>query len=321
MSPIEKGAFSLQGVKPSSAQGPDPAVSRVLKDGNKVVFRVLEALPENRYRILVREQPVSVQSRIPLEEGARYLAEIQIRGGAVRLLSSPIPVNLLPTTPAHGRLVKTPIASLLRLLAADTPLPAGFLTDCRTAAAVREAFLNCGLFYEARVREALRKGSVRPPADDLKGFLLRRAGGHPAASLHDTITAALKQIESRQFFCLQGGVDGLFPFWLPFGSETIIEGFVKRLRRQRGDGLLLTLRVPFLPAEELLLTVAWRLRRVDIRFSTGPAAYQALRNAAYRLEEQLHHIGLHGATVRVSRGIPKKLRNELEGIRFVESYG
>jgi len=50
-------------------------------------------------------------------------------------------------------------------------------------------------------------------------------------------------------------------------------------------------------------------------------AYTALRKAVHRLEEQLADIGLRGATVRVSRGVPKRLRNELEGVRFVESYG
>ncbi len=321
MSAIEKGTVSPQGVQSASLQKPDPAVSGVLRDGDRVSFRVLEALPGNRYRILVRQQPMSVQSQVPLEEGARYLAEIQIRGGAIQFLSRPIPVNLMESLLTQGQIVKTPIASLLRTLSANGSLPPGFLTECRTGASVREAFLNCGIFYEARVHEALRKRMVRPLANDLKGFLLRQASRHPVASVRDTITSTLKQIESRQLFCLQGGTEGPFPFWLPFGKEAVIEGFVKRYRRPRGAEFLLTLRVPFLPAEELLLTVAWGPRGVEVRFSTGPAAYKALRNAVHKLEEQLNDIGLPGATVRVLRGVPKRLQNELEGIRFVESYG
>jgi len=316
-----KTAVDAQIVQVSSLQKPGPAPSGVLRDGETVVFRVLESMPGNRYRILVRGDPVSVQSLVPLEEGARYLAEVKVQQGVIQLLSRPIPANAIDALLAQRQALNTPLASLLRTLFSNTSLPPGFATDCRTGEAVQAAFLNCGLFYEARVRNALRKRLPRSVVEDLKGFLLSQTGKHPVASVRETIGAALKQLELQQLLSLQGGPEGPFPFWLPFGEETVIEGFLKRFQRPRGTEFLVTFRVPFVPSEELLVTLAWNSRRLEVHFSTGPMAYTMLRKAVHRLEERLADQGLPGVSVRVSRGVPKGLRSKLEGVRFVESYG
>ena len=316
-----KATIDAQGVQVSSLQKPGLVPSGVLQDGEAVDFRVLESMPGNRYRILVRGEPLSVHSRVPLEEGVRYLAEVKIGQGMIQLLSRPIPANAIEALLAQRQTLKTPLASLLRTLFSNGSLPPGFATDCRTGEAVRAALLNCGLFYEARVREALQKKVPRSLGEDLKCFLLSQTGKHPVASVRETISAALKQLEVQQLLSLQGGPEGPFPFWLPFGEETVIEGFLKRFQRPRGTEFLVTFRVPFLPAEELLVTLVWSSRRLEVHFSAGPMAYSALRTAAHSLEEQLADMGLPRGTVRVSRGVPKRLRNELEGVRFVESYG
>jgi hypothetical protein len=270
---------------------------------------------------LIGRDPFIVQSRVPLEEGVRYLAEVKIEQGVVRLLSRPISANSIEALLAQRQALKTPLASLLRTLFSNGSLPPGFTTDCRTGEAVRAAFLNCGLFYEARVREALRKRTPRSLGGDLKCFLLNQAGKHPVASVRETMSAALKQLEVQQLLNLQGGHDSPFAFCLPFGEETVIEGFLKRLARPRGTEFLVTFRVPFVPSEALLVTVAWNARRLDVTFSAGPAAYSLLRTAVHRLEERLEELGLPGVSVRVSRGVPKRLQSKLEGVRFVESYG
>ena len=200
-------------------------------------------------------------------------------------------------------------------------MPAGFTTDCLTGDAVRAALLNCGLFYEARVREALQKRGPHSLGEDLKSSLLTQIGKHPIASVRDTISAALKQLEVQQLLTLQGGPEGPVPFWLPFDEETVIEGFLKRKQRPRGAEFLLTLRVPFLPAEELIVTLAWGPGRLEVHFSAGPKAYPALRKSVHRLKERLADVGHSGGTVGVSRGLPQRLRSELKGVRFVESYG
>jgi hypothetical protein len=321
MQPSGKGVVHAQGVEvsPVSQHGPSPA--SVLKNGDRVAFRVLEALPGNRYRIQVRQHQMGVHSRIPLEEQGRYLAEVRIRQGVVHFLSKPLPANAMEALLSQRQVLQTPLSSLLRILSVTTPLPQGFSTDCRTAEAVRTAFLNCGMFYEARVREALRKRGICPLFGDLKSFLLQEASKEQTLSVRETIASALKQLELQQFLALQSGPEGPFSFWLPFGDRMIIEGFVKRFRNPKGTEFLLTLRVPFLPSEELLVTVAWKSARVEVDFATGPSAYPALRRAAHSLEERLVDLGICQVTVRVSRGVPKHLRRELEGIRFVESYG
>jgi len=316
-----KTTIDPQVVQISSSRKAGLAPSGVLRDGETVDFRVLESMPGNRYRILVRGDPMSVQSLLPLEEGARYLAEVKVQQGVIQLLSRPIPANAIDALLAQRQALNTPLASLLRTLFSNASLPPGFATDCRTGEAVRAAFLNCGLFYEARVRNALRKRLPRSLGEDLKGFLLSQTGKHPLASVRETIGAALKQLELQQLLSLQGGPEGPFPFWLPFGEETVIEGFLKRFQEPRGTEFLVTFRVPFVPSEELLVTLAWNSRRLEVHFSTGPMAYTMLRKAVHRLEERLADQGLPGCSVRVSRGVPKGLRSKLEGVRFVESYG
>lgn len=316
-----KATVNAQVVQVSSIQKPGLVPSGVLQDGETVSFRVLDSLPGNRYRILVQNQPLSIHSRLPLEEGGRYLAEVKIQQGVIQLLSRPIPTNSIETLLAQRPGLETPLASLLRTLFSNASLPPGFTTDCRTGEAVRAAFLNCGLFYEARVREALRKRAHRSLGEDLKYFLLNQTGKHPVALVRETISAALKQLEVQQLLSLQAGPEGPFAFWLPFGEDTVIEGFLKRFQRPRGTEYLVTFRVPFVPSEELLVILAWNSRRLEVHFSTGPVGYASLQKAAHRLEERFADMGLSGVSVRVSRGVPKRFRNELEGIRFVESYG
>jgi hypothetical protein len=321
MSAQGNGAVQAENVQASPLSKQPPSPASLLKDGDRVAFRVLENVSPSRYRILVRQQQVTVHSRIPLEAGGRYLAEVSIRQGVIHFLSRPIPANAIESLLAQRQILQTPLASLLRNLLASTPIPQSLLADCRTAEAVRGAFMNCGLFYEARVRQALRKGEAFSFVEDLKGFLLDQASKQPMASVRQAIATALKQMEVHQLLALQAGPEGPFSFWLPFGESMIIEGFVKRFRRDRDAQLLLTLRVPFLPGEELLVTLEWTSTRVDINFATGPSAYSVLRKAAHRLEDRLAELGIPRTTVRVSRGIPKRLKAELEGVRFVESYG
>jgi hypothetical protein len=316
-----KATVDAQVVQVSSVQKPALTPSGVFQDGETVSFRVLDSLPGNQYRILLRGEPLSVQSLVPLEEGGRYLAEVKIQQGVVQLLSRPIPANAVEALLAQRQALNTPLASLLRTLFSNACLPPGFATDCRTGEAVRAAFLNCGLFYEARVREALRKRAPLSLGEDLKCFLLGQAGKHPVASVRQTISAALKQLEVQQLQNLQGGPDGPVAFWLPFGEETVIEGFLKRFQRPQDTEFVVTFRVPFVPSEELLVTLACNSRRLEVHFSTGLMAYTMLRKAAHRLEERLTDLGLPGVSVRVSRGVPKGLRSKLEGVRFVESYG
>lgn len=298
---------------------PGPAGSR-LKNGDRVAFRVLEEVSPHRYRIMVRQEPLLVHSRIPLEEGGRYFAEVSLRQGVVHFLSQPIPVNAVESLLALREILQTPLSSLLRNLLALTPLPEALLKECHTAETVREALANCGLFYEARVREALRKGEAFAFAEDLKGFLLGQGNKQMMTSVREAIATALKQMEVHQLLSLQAGPEGPFAFWLPFGGRAIAEGFVKRFRRPRGTEFFLTLRLPFLPAEELLVTLRWKSHRGEIHFAAGPSAYPLLRKTVHRLEERLGALGYDTTKVRVSRGLPKAIRAELEGIRFVESY-
>jgi hypothetical protein len=295
--------------------------ARIVKDGDRVAFRVVEKLSADRYRILVGQQQGTVQSGTPLEPGGRYLAEIGVRQGAFHFLTKPIPVNAIENLLARRQVLQTPLASLLRNLGARIPLPKSFVADCQTTEAVRRALLNCGLFYEARVRDALRKGEPLAFVRDLKGFLLAQMSQQPMGSVGEAIATALKQLEVHQLLSLQAGPEGPFSFWLPFGEERIIEGFVKRLRESGPTELLVSLRLSFLPAEELLVTLLWKATRVEVHFAAGPSAYPLLRKAAHRLEDRLGELGLPRTTVRVSRGLPKRLKTEMEGIRFVESYG
>jgi hypothetical protein len=177
------------------------------------------------------------------------------------------------------------------------------------------------MFYEARTREGLRKRAIRPLSGDVKGFLLKEAGKGHGPTVRETIETALKQLEVQQLLSLQNGPEGPLSFWLPFGEGMFIEGFVKRFRGLRAGEVLLVLRVPFLATEELLVTVAWQPGRVEVNLAAGPTVYPALCEAVRSLEERLTDLGIFPATVRVSRGVPKKMRCELEGIRLVESYG
>ena len=54
-----------------------------LQGGEQVAFRVIEALSHDRYVINVKQQRVTVFSRIPLEVGGRYIAEVINRQGKI----------------------------------------------------------------------------------------------------------------------------------------------------------------------------------------------------------------------------------------------
>ncbi len=321
MSTGEKSAAAVGELQVPSVRKTGLSGGGLFRHGDRVAFRVLESLPGNRYLIQVRQESFSVESRFPLEEGGRYLAEVRIQRGLIQFLSRPIPANAVESLLAQRQTLKTPLFSLLRTLLSTGSLPPGFVTDCRTAEAVRGALLNCGLFYEARVREVLGKRAPLSVSEDLKGFLLRESENHPVPSIRETIRAALKQVEVKQLLSLQGGPEGPIPFWLPFGEDTVVEGALKRFRGARHGEVMVVFRVPFLEVEELLVTVTWSPRRVDVHFCAGPVAFSVLRKGAHKLEERLAEGGVAGSKVRVSRGVPEGLRAELEGVRFVESYG
>jgi len=190
-----------------------------------------------------------------------------------------------------------------------------------TPEAVRSAILHSGLFYEARLREWLEGKGTFEPLQDLKGYLLAQLREAGSASLRETITAALRQLEGQQLFALQAGVDGALPFCLPFGERRFIEGFLKRGAPSSGASLVVALRVPFLDSEDLLVVVAWKPREAEVCFSAGEASQRPLREAVQRLEEQLGALGLHRIRVRVSSRVPRHLRQLLRGSGFLDSYG
>jgi hypothetical protein len=199
--------------------------------------------------------------------------------------------------------------------------PGGVLTGHPTAEAVRTAFLNCGMFYEARLKESLERGKRFPFLEDLKGILLARLGQQGSSGTKEGLTALLQQLETHQQLYLQSGQNGPLGFWLPFGEQAWIEGFVKRYRNASGDAFLLTLNLPLLDSERLLVTIQWRPRAVEIDFVPGPAARPLLRRALPTLEEHLGRIGYERVKIRLSRRLPRNLGEELRGVRFVESYG
>ncbi len=293
----------------------------VFQEGEKISFRVLDALPQDRYRISAKHRHFFITSRIPLAVGQRYAAEVALHGGRILLLYQTTRQGLLELISSYRGDMQRPVASLLRTLALPGPLPSNLRTTGFTPEAVRSAVLQSGLFYEARLREWLQGKEPFEPLQDLKGYLLSLLREAGPLSLRETLLAALKQLEGQQLFTLQAGMEGAVPFCLPFGDRKFIEGFVKRNVLSSGSGLIVALRVPFLASEELLVVVSWKPREAEICFSPGDAAHSLLREAAHRLEEQLASLGLARIRVRVSKRLPLHLRQGLRGSGFLDSYG
>jgi hypothetical protein len=293
----------------------------LFQEGEKVSFRVLEALPQDRYRISAKNHPFVVTSRIPLSVGSRYVAEAALRNGRVLLLYQTTQQALLELAANHRGTQQRPVASTLQNLSLPNPLPSTLTSMTATPEGVRTAILHCGLFYEARLREWLQGKERLQPLQDLKGYLLAQLREATSAGLRDSLAAALRNLEGQQLFSVQAGMEGSLPFCLPFGDRRLIEGFVKRGWSSSGSGLILALRVPFLDAEDLLVIVSWKPREVEVCFSPGEEGHSPLREAAHQLEEQLEGLGLTRIRVRVSKRLPRHLRQGLSGSGFLDSYG
>ena len=69
--------------------------SNLFGEGERLGFRVLKSLPSNQYLIQVKQQQVSVQSRLPLEVGKTYMAEVTSKGGQIQLICKPLVKGLI----------------------------------------------------------------------------------------------------------------------------------------------------------------------------------------------------------------------------------
>lgn len=297
-----------------------PSWARLLTEGETVSFRVLEALGESRYLIALRRQRLEVQSRIPLEPGARYLAEAMVRQGALVLVARPLSGDRLGEVMAQGRIQQEPFAVLLRTLAPRMSAASGLFQDLSTPEAVQRALANCGLFYEAKLKEMIRTGRSLVFRQDLKGLLLAQSeqpGGVPRRSPEAKL---LQNLEFRQLWALEGGPDGPVSFWMPFGGDRIIEGFVQRLQETRGQSFFLALRVPFADSEEVLVTVLWTADRAEIHFCAGPRVHELLARQIEDLREALRARGIRQAAVTVSRTVPEHLKATMGNARLLEAY-
>jgi hypothetical protein len=314
---VHAQTLEIAEVQPKSG-GPGKGL---LQEGQKVSFRVLDALPQDRYLISAKHHRFVVTSRIPLTVGTRYAAEVSLRGGRTLLLYQTTRQGLLDLISSHRGGAQRPLASVLQNLPLAGSLPSSLTTGMHTSEAVRSAILHCGLFYEARLRKWVEGKEPFQPLQDLKGFLLAQLRDAGSVSLRETIAAALKQLETLQVFTLQAGMEGALPFCLPFGDQKFIEGFLKRAWSSSGSNLIVALRVPFVDSEELLVIISWKPREVDVCFSPGEAAAPLLREAAHEFEEQLGAMGLTRISVRVSNRIPRHMRQGLRGSGFLDSYG
>ena len=297
-----------------------PSWARLLTEGETVSFRVLEALGEGRFLIALRRQRLEVQSRIPLEPGARYLAEAMVRQGALVLVARPLSGDRLGEILAQGRIQQEPFAVLLRTLAPRMSAASGLFQDLSTPEAVQRALANCGLFYEAKLREMIRTGRSLVFREDLKGLLLaqsERPGGVPPRS---PAAKLLQNLEFRQLWALEGGPDGPVSFWMPFGGDRIVEGFVQRIKERRGQSFFLALRVPFADSEEVLVTVLWTADRAEIHFCAGPRVHELLAPQIEDLREALRVRGIRQAAVTVSRTLPGHLKATMGNARLLKAY-
>ncbi len=298
-----------------------PSWARLLTEGETVSFRVLEALGDDRYLIALRRQRLEVASRIPLEPGARYLAETAVRQDGLVLVARPLPSDPLAKLLAQGRLGQEPWSALLRTLSPRLAGSSTLFQDPSSPAAVQRALANCGLFYEARLKEMIRTGKAFGFREDLKGCLLslaERPGNAPERSLAAKL---LQNIEIRQLRALEGGPQGAVPFWMPFGGDRIVEGFVERLEERRGQqSFFLALRVPFDDSEDVLVTVLWASDRAEIHFCAGSRIHDLLARQIEEFREALRSRGIRLAAVAVSRTLPGHLKARMGHARFLETY-
>jgi hypothetical protein len=293
----------------------------LFREGEKIAFRVLDALPLERYRIAARHQVFVVTSRIPLAVGHRYVAEVAIREGRVLLLYQTTARGLADLLSGCRVQTQNSLPSILQGLSSLGALPPSLTLQGQSAETVRMAVLHAGLFYEAKLREWLEKRESWQPLHDLKGYLLARLREAGPSSLREAVAAALRQIEAKQLAILQGGAEAAVPFCLPFGEQRFIEGFVKRTLPISGSDLVVALRVSFPGSGELLVVISWRPREADIFFSSGEPAHGLLLRAAPGLEERLGEIGLTRVRVRVSKRLPRQARQLLKGSGFFDAYG
>ncbi len=293
----------------------------LFREGEKIAFRVLEALPFDRYRIAAKHQVFVVTSRIPLTVGHGCLAEVSLREGRILLLYQTTGRGLAELLAGFRGQPPSSLASILQSLSSLGALPPSLTLQAQTPETVRLAVLHAGLFYEARLREWLEKRESWQPLQDLKGYLLARLRETGPSSLREAIAAALRQIEAKQLAVLQGGSEGAVPFCLPFGERRFIEGFVKRALPSSGSDLVVALRVSLPGSGELLAVISWRPREADIFFSSGEPAHSLLREAVPALEERLAGIGLTRLRVRVSKRLPRRAEQLLKGSGFLDAYG
>lgn len=297
-----------------------PSWARLLTDGDTVSFRVLEALGEDRYLIALRQQRLEVASRIPLEAGARYLAEAAVRQNTLVLVTKPLPADPLARLLVRGSIRQEPLAALLRTLAPRLAGSSGLFQDPSTPAAVQRALSNCGLFYEAKLKEMIRTGKAFGFRDDLKGFLLALADRLPGVPPRSLSAKLLQNLEGRQFRALEGGPQGPVSFWMPFGDDRIVEGFVQRQQERRGESFFLAVRVPFDDSEEVLVTVLWAADRAEIHFCAGSRIHDLLTQEIEEFREALLARGIRTAAVTVSRTLPGDLKERMGQARFLETY-
>lgn len=297
-----------------------PSWTRLLTEGETVSFRVLKALGEDRYLIALRQQRLEVQSRIPLEAGARYVAEAAVRRDALVLVARPLSADSLAKLLAQGRIGQEPLAALLRALAPRLAASGTLFQDPSTPAAVQRALANCGLFYEAKLKEMIRTGKSFAFREDLKGFLLaqtERSGGTPPRTLAAKL---LQSLELRQLRNLEAHPQGPLSFWMPFGGDRIVEGFVQRLEERHRQSFFLALRVPFTDSENVLVTVLWAPDRAEIHFCAGSRIHDLLAQEIEEFREGLRSRGIRSAAVTVSRTLPRHLKARMGNARFLETY-
>ena len=313
-----KNAPAVPNVRISPVHRGSTVVTTILREGENVAFRVLDILSADRYLILLKQNRLQAMSQTPLELGRRYLAQVLAGQRDVLLLRCETTLQ----GAIQGRFaLPRPMSPVLQKLTASVPPPGVLTTDCRTPEGVQKALANCGVFYEAKLRDRLAAGERLAFLEDLKGYLLdpSREGG--PVSTRQATAAALKNLEGQQFLCAQSGHDGPIFFWLPFADRSFIEGFVKRTRLSSGNQFLVTWRMPFLGSEELMVTVLWQSGKVEVHLATGPVARPFLEGGSRQLESRLEELGFPRVEVHVSSEPPEHLRDELAGVRYFESYG
>jgi len=321
MSEPIKNLISLQSESIPAALGKTSLTSNIFRQGNRIAFRVLNALPSNQYLIEVNQQQFQVNSRLPLQVGNSYVAEVAFNQGQIQLQCKSLVNSLIEGLLSQKHILSGTFSSFLEKLNTVLPSQPSFFSGCQTAEAVRSALLNCGMFYEARLLEAFRKGKPSFFSQDFKHFLLKQLSDPKSLRIQDPINALLKNLEVRQLTGLDSGLNGPVFFWLPFMGSTFIEGFIQRRLESQEPRFVVTLRLPFIEQEELIVTLLWQPSRLEIYFAAGPLTEPILIKATAQLKERFKKLGINGTVIKVSRHLPLHVKKELKGIRFVESYG